>query len=162
VTWRVCRPVTIVNVVQAPKRVMQELTRRESRESRSRWEGRANISSILPGYWRRHADKGDQTQHGSPAVIAVGINPATRESQAAVWGGGEARSTDEAGNAGETAEGEATYHTGERAGEAYWGGLGLGGAAGGGTYIHAGTERGPGEGADRDGRRLGCQGDGEG
>ena len=22
--------------------------------------------SVLPGYWRRHADKGDQTQHGKP------------------------------------------------------------------------------------------------
>jgi hypothetical protein len=30
--------VTIVNAVQAPKRVMQEPTRRESREGRRRWE----------------------------------------------------------------------------------------------------------------------------
>jgi hypothetical protein len=22
--------------------------------------------SVLPGYWRRHADNGDQTQHGKP------------------------------------------------------------------------------------------------
>ena len=23
-------------------------------------------SSVLPGYWRRHVDNGDQTQHGKP------------------------------------------------------------------------------------------------
>jgi hypothetical protein len=29
-------------------------------------EHERRIPSVLPGYWRRHADKGDQTQHGKP------------------------------------------------------------------------------------------------
>jgi hypothetical protein len=56
------------------------------------------IPSVLPGCWRRHADKGDQTQHGKPQRgLQFPSTGDSRESGRAVWGGGEARSTDEAG-----------------------------------------------------------------
>jgi hypothetical protein len=56
-----------VNAEQASKRITQELTRRKYGEGRSRWESTSEtIPAILPGYWRRHADTGDQTQHGKP------------------------------------------------------------------------------------------------
>ena len=59
--------VTKVNAEQASKRTMQELTRRKYGEGRmSMGAYERTIPSVLPGYWRRHADTGDQTQHGKP------------------------------------------------------------------------------------------------
>jgi len=56
-----------VNAEQASKTTTQELTRRKYGEGRSRCgEYERTIPAILPGYWRRHADAGDQTQHGKP------------------------------------------------------------------------------------------------
>ena len=56
-----------VNAVQAPKRRMQEPTHRNLREGRRRWKRTSErVPSDLPGYWRRHVGKGDQTQHGKP------------------------------------------------------------------------------------------------
>ena len=57
--------VTTVNAEQAPKPVMQEPTRRESREGRSGWNRMSEqVPFDLPGYWRRHVGKGDRVQHG--------------------------------------------------------------------------------------------------
>jgi hypothetical protein len=72
-----------VNAVQAPKRVMQELTRRESRESRSRWEGRANSSHrSCRGMGDGMQTKGTRRNTGSPSGDRRWDQPATRESQA--------------------------------------------------------------------------------
>jgi len=51
-----------VNAVQAPKRVMQGI------EGRPTLMGKYERTepSDLPGYWRRHAGKGDQMQHRKP------------------------------------------------------------------------------------------------
>lgn len=67
--------VTDVNAVQAPKRVMQELTRRESRESRRRWGRRAN-SPIGPAGVLATACRqgGPDATREAPAVIGTAIN----------------------------------------------------------------------------------------
>jgi hypothetical protein len=57
--------VTLVNAEQAPKTVMQEPTRPGSWEGRSGWNRMSEqVSSDLPGYWRRHVGKVDHAQHG--------------------------------------------------------------------------------------------------
>jgi hypothetical protein len=72
-----------MNAVQAPKRVMQELTRRETRESRSRWEGRANSSHrSCRGIGDGMQTKGISRNTGSPSGDRDSAQPATRESQA--------------------------------------------------------------------------------
>jgi len=78
---------------------MQELTRRETWEGRSRWESTSERSRrSCRGIWRRHAGKGDQTQHGKPQRwLRLGSTGNSWETGRAVWGGGEARSTKEAG-----------------------------------------------------------------
>jgi hypothetical protein len=56
--------------------------------------------SDLPGYWRRHACIGKHkgTRETPTVVLEVQDQPVTRESQTGLfWGGGEVRSTDEAG-----------------------------------------------------------------
>jgi hypothetical protein len=59
--------VTRVNAEQASKRVMQEPTRLSDGEGRRRWNSMSEqVSSVLAGYWRRHAGNGDQRQHGKP------------------------------------------------------------------------------------------------
>jgi hypothetical protein len=55
-----------MNAVQASKQVMQELTRRESGKADVEGNDERTVRSILPGYWRWHADKGSQSQHGKP------------------------------------------------------------------------------------------------
>jgi hypothetical protein len=44
------------------------------------------VPSVLPGYWRRHADKGDQTQHGKSSGDRSRDQPATRKSKAGLSG----------------------------------------------------------------------------
>ena len=59
--------ITQVNAEQASKRVMQEPTRLSDGEGRRRWNIMSEqVSLVLPGYWRRHASNGEQTQHGKP------------------------------------------------------------------------------------------------
>jgi hypothetical protein len=75
--------VTRVNAVQAPKRVMQEPTRRESREGRRRWERtseRAHRS--CRGIGDGMQTKGTRRNAGSPSGDRRGGQPATRESRA--------------------------------------------------------------------------------
>jgi hypothetical protein len=56
-----------VNAKQASKKSTQELTRRKTGESRmSMGEYERTSPLVLPGYGRRHADTGDQAQHGKP------------------------------------------------------------------------------------------------
>ena len=79
--------VTDVNAVQAPKQVMQELTRRESGESRSRWESTSESAhrscrGIGDGMWT----KGTRRNTGNPSGERGRAQPATRESQAGPFG----------------------------------------------------------------------------
>jgi hypothetical protein len=80
---------------------MQEPTLQFSGEGCSRWDGTSEwVPLILPGYWRWHVRIGDRTQHGKrhSVILAVwGSTGNSREPGRAIWGGGEARSTDEAG-----------------------------------------------------------------
>ena len=70
--------------MQAPKRVMQELTRRESRESRSGWGEYERKSPRGPAGVVATAcrQRGPDATREAPAVIDSAINGATRESQA--------------------------------------------------------------------------------
>src|SRR4051812_42080838 len=79
--------VTRVNAVQASKRVMQEPTRGESREGRSRWERtseRAHRS--CRGIGDGMQTKGTRRNTGSPGGDRRSDQPATRESQAGPFG----------------------------------------------------------------------------
>src|SRR6202040_1676668 len=67
--------VTRVNAEQASKRGMQEPTRLSDGEGRRRWNSMSEqVSSVLPGYWRRHAGKGDRRNTGSPSGDRKCIN----------------------------------------------------------------------------------------
>ena len=79
---------------------MQEPTRPDYGEGRSGGNGMSEqIPSDLPGYWRRHAGKkGTMRNTGSSSGDrGFGSTGNSREIGRAVWDGGEARSTDEAG-----------------------------------------------------------------
>jgi hypothetical protein len=90
---------TRVNAEQASKRAMWEPTRLRYGEGRS-FPGEMSDSAreVPPGYWRRHVCKGSASNTGSPAgwwcVPPTGDPRGTGQ---AVRGGGEARSTEEAG-----------------------------------------------------------------
>src|ERR1700692_3357853 len=63
---------------------------------------RRRRSAAAPGYWRQHVHKartqGKRPQHGKPQNVVRDDQPDAREGQAGrSWGGGEVRSTDEAG-----------------------------------------------------------------
>jgi hypothetical protein len=67
--------VTIVNAVQAPKRVMQEPTRRESREGRRRWENTSEQSHwSCRGIGDGMQTKGTRRNTGSPSGDRSRIN----------------------------------------------------------------------------------------
>jgi hypothetical protein len=67
--------VTGVNAEQASKRVMQEPTRLSDGEGRRRGNSMSEqVSSVLPGYWRRHAGKGTRRNTGSPSGDRKWIN----------------------------------------------------------------------------------------
>ncbi len=73
--------------MQAPKRVMQELTRRESRESRSRWKMMSEwIHRSCRGIGDGMQTKGIRRNTGSPSGDRSGDQPATRKSQAGPTG----------------------------------------------------------------------------
>jgi hypothetical protein len=89
------RPQRVVNAEQAPKAVMWEPTRHTSGEGRRRWatEGvkdpphERSGPAVPPGYWRRHARRGDPTHHGKPQVVrGYGPQPDAREGQAGLPG----------------------------------------------------------------------------
>src|SRR5215475_13495443 len=109
-----------VNAVQAPKRVMQELTRRESREGRSLWESTSEQS-----HWScRGIGDGMQTQAtrrntGSPSGDCGWDQPATRERQAGLSGVAERLAVprkpgNAGGGKGPQLEGDATSNEGRR------------------------------------------------
>ena len=81
-----------MNAEQAPKGLMWELTRREIGEGRSHWgmgshPAKRRKPVVSPGYWRRHACRGDSTQHGKPrAAEARDLQPDSREGQAGPGG----------------------------------------------------------------------------
>ena len=91
--------VTRVNAEQAPKRVMRKPTRLRFGEGRRRWGSERHPPSGSAGVMAMACMQGKQTQHGKPRTVGL------RESQTgnprgtgrAGRGGGEARSTDEAG-----------------------------------------------------------------
>jgi hypothetical protein len=74
--------VTIVNAVQAPKRVMQEPTRRESREGRRRWEMSEQSHRSCRGIGDGMQTKGTRRNTGSPSGDRSQGQPATRKRQA--------------------------------------------------------------------------------
>ena len=90
-----------VNAEQASKRVMQEPTLLFSGEGRSRWDGTSESGSIgLAGVLamactQRGPDVTREAPFGDPG--GSGSTGNSREPGWADWGGGEARSTDEAG-----------------------------------------------------------------
>ena len=78
--------VTIVNAVQAPKRVMQEPTRRESREGRRRWERTSEQSHrSCRGIGDGMQTKGTRRNTGSPSGDRRD-QPEARERQAGLSG----------------------------------------------------------------------------
>ena len=93
------RAATVVNAAQASKTAMRESTRPSDGEdwqrsgSERRWH-----RPVPPGYWRRHAWK--REMDATREALAVAWHAPTdspRGSGRAVQGGGEARSTGEAG-----------------------------------------------------------------
>ena len=72
----------IVNAVQAPKRVMQEPTRRESREGRRRWEMSELSHRSCRGIGDGMQTMGTRRNTGSPSGDRSRGQPATRKSQA--------------------------------------------------------------------------------
>ena len=99
-----------MNAEQAPKRVMRKPTWLFNGEGRRRWErawpGHNGCKSDKTQRFRRGSGdgmhvQGDSTQHGKPDTAeGRDLRPDTREGQAGlclVAGGGEARSTCEAG-----------------------------------------------------------------